>query len=73
MTENTSNMPEFCRCHCYNAECSKNFSKGMEYTGACRFSVMRDTDKCKGYISRQQRIKREIERMKKEIREKGIE
>lgn len=69
----TSNMPEFCRCHCCNADCSKHISKGMAYTGACRFSLMRGTDKCEGYISRRQQNKREIEQVKKEMREAGIE
>ena len=51
---NTRNMPEFCRSHCNNVDCSKHISKGMEYTGACKFSLMRGTDKCEGYISRRQ-------------------
>lgn len=69
----TSHMPEFCQSRCCNAECSKHISKGMAYTGACRFSLMRGTDKCEGYISRRQQNKREIEQVKKEMREAGIE
>lgn len=56
----TSSMPEFCRCVCCNEECSRHISKSMEYTGACRFSLMRGTDKCEGYISRRQQNKREV-------------
>lgn len=55
----TSNMPEFCRSRCCNAECSKHISKGMAYTGACKFSLMRDTDKCEGYISRRQQAQKQ--------------
>lgn len=50
----TSNMPMFCRNHCCNGDCSKHISKGMAYTGACKFSLLKDTGDCEGYISRRQ-------------------
>lgn len=69
----TNNMQEFCRNRCINAECSRHISKGMEYTGACRFSLLRNTDKCEGHISRRQQNEREVAQIEKEMREAGIE
>ena len=68
----TSNAPEFCRCNCRNTECSKHISKGMAHTGYCKFSLMRGTDKCEGYISKRKQFKREKEQTKQDMREAGI-
>lgn len=50
----TSDMPTYCRSRCCNGDCSKHVSKGMAYTGACKFALLKDTVDCEGYISRRQ-------------------
>lgn len=50
----TTNVPIYCRNHCRNVNCSKHISKGMAYTGPCKFDLLKDTEGCEGYISRRQ-------------------
>lgn len=62
----TSNMPTYCRSRCCNGKCSKHISKGMEYTGPCKFKLLKDTGDCEGYISRRQQKNKEAEVLENE-------
>lgn len=43
------------------------------YTGGCKISKLRDTKDCEGYISKWKQSHEEIEQIKKEMEEAGIE
>ncbi len=66
----TSNMPTFCRNHCCNGDCSRHISKGMAYMGPCKFSLLKDTKDCEGYISRRQQALEKCELCGKSCRER---
>ena len=66
----TSNMPTFCRNRCCNGDCSRHISKGMAYTGPCKFSLLKDTKDCEGYISRRQQALEKCELCGKPCRDR---
>lgn len=66
----TTNAPTYCRSHCCNADCSKHISKGMTYTGPCKFELLKDTEDCEGYISRRQQRKGKCQLCGKSCRER---
>ena len=69
----TSNMPTFCRNRFFNGDCSMHISKGMAYTGPCKFSLLKYTEDCEGYISKRKKTMQEVKQIEKEMEEAGIE
>lgn len=70
---NTNNAPKFCDNRCNNKACSRHISKLTGYSGAARISKLRDTQDCEGYISKWKQTHTEIEQVKKDMKEAGIE
>lgn len=70
---NTDNYPTFCDNRCNNTNCSRHITKAYQYTGGCKISKLRDTENCEGYISKWKQTHSEIERIKREMEEAGIE
>ena len=70
---NTDNYPTFCDNRCNNTNCSRHISKMRFYTGGCKISKLKDTEDCEGYISKWKQSHEEIEQIKKEMEEAGIE
>lgn len=70
---NTDNYPTFCDNRCNNTNCSRHISKMRFYTGGCKISKLRDAKDCEGYISKWKQSHEEIEQIKKEMEEAGIE
>lgn len=66
----TTNAPTYCRSHCCNADCSKHISKGMAYTGPCKFELLKNTEDCEGYISRRQQKNNKCELCGESCRER---
>ena len=56
-----------------NGDCSRHISKGMAYTGPCKFSLLKDTEDCEGYISKRKKTMQEVKQIEKEMEEAGIE
>lgn len=52
---NTDNAPTFCRSQCNNQACPKHQSKGYQHQGMCKFSLLKGTPECEGFISREKR------------------
>lgn len=69
----TNNAPVFCNNRCNNKECSKHQTKAYQHTGVCKLKHLRDTEDCEGYISKWKQSHAEIEQIKQEMREAGIE
>lgn len=70
---NMDNAPKFCDNRCNNTSCKKHISKLAGYYGGAVISKLRDTPDCEGYISKWKQSHAEIEQIKKEMRETGIE
>ena len=70
---NTDNYPTFCDNRCNNTDCKKHMANMRFHTGGCKISKLRDTEECEGYISKWKQSHKEIEQIKKEMREAGIE
>lgn len=66
----TTNAPTYCRSHCYNEDCSRHISKGMAYTGYCKFEMLKNTEDCEGYISRRQQKNNKCELCGESCRER---
>lgn len=64
---------KFCDNRCNNKECSKHLSKMAGWSGFAVISKLRDTPDCEGYISKWKQSHAEIEKIKAEMREAGIE
>ena len=69
----TGNAVKFCDNRCNNKECSKHLSKVAGYRGTAIISKLRNTPECEGYISKWKQTHAEIEQIKEEMREAGIE
>ena len=69
----TSNAGRFCDNRCNNKECTKHLSKLVGYKGVAKISKMRNTQECEGYISKWKQSHAEIEQIKAEMKEAGIE
>lgn len=69
----TSKAPKFCDNRCNNKECSRHISKLAGYYGAAKISKLRNTPDCEGYISKWKQSHAEIEQIKQDMREAGIE
>lgn len=70
---NMNNAPKFCDNRCNNTSCKKHLSKLTGYSGSAAISKLRNTPDCEGYISKWKQSHAEIEQVKKEMREAGIE
>lgn len=69
----TEKAGKFCDNRCNNKECSKHLSKMAGRSGFAVISKLRDTPDCEGYISKWKQSHAEIEKIKAEMREAGIE
>lgn len=69
----TENAGRFCDNRCDNKECAKHLSKLAGYRGCAVISKMRNTPDCEGYVSKWKKTHSEIEQIKAEMREAGIE
>lgn len=69
----TNNAGRFCDNRCNNRDCSKHLSRLADYGGCAKINKLRDTPDCEGYISKWKQSHAEIERIKQEMRECGIE
>ena len=67
---NTDNYPTFCDNRCNNTNCKKHMENMRFHTGGCKISKLRDTEECEGYISKWKQSHREIEQIKREMRER---
>lgn len=67
------NTKKFCDNRCNNKECSKHLGKMANFRGCAEISKMRDTPDCEGYVSKWKQSHAEIEQIKREMRECGIE
>jgi len=70
---NTEHTGRFCDNRCDNKICTKHLSKLAVYRGCAVISKMRDTPDCEGYISKWKKTHAEIEQIKAEMREAGVE
>lgn len=70
---NTDNAGKFCDNRCNNNGCSKHLSKIAGYHGIAKISKLKNTPECEGYVSKWKQFHAEIEQIKKEMREAGIE
>ncbi len=48
---NTDDAPTYCSNSCGNTKCTKHQSRGFEHQGVCKFSLLKDSQDCEGYIS----------------------
>lgn len=69
----TENAGRFCDNRCDNKECTKHLSKLAGYRGCAVISKMRNTPDCEGYVSKWKKTHTEIEQVKAEMKEAGIE
>lgn len=70
---NTEHKEKFCNNRCDNKTCTKHLSKMVGYKGVAMISKLRNSSDCEGYISKWKKSHAEIERIKAEMREAGIE
>lgn len=68
---NTDNFPTYCDNRCNNTKCKKHLSQIRG--GGAKIRKLRDTEDCEGYIFKWKQSHAEIEQIKKEMREAGIE
>lgn len=70
---NTNGFAKFCDNRCNNTKCKKHLSQMCGYYGEAKIIKLRDTPDCEGYISKWKQSHAEIEQIKRDMREAGIE